>query len=186
MTLLVVTDSIERTPTLSLSPAFARKHWKLLAGSALLLAGSIGVVGTAASFTDTAAITADISTGSLDINVDGKDGTIALDLGATNLKPGDTKTKTFVLKNSGSLAASVTASSSSSKTLTDVMTAVLKNGSTQVYSGSLTGLSVSAIDLEPGASSTLSLSVTLPASVDNSYQSKTDKLTVSLSAVQAD
>lgn len=160
-----------------------KKHWKPLVGAALLV-GSLAVVGTSAAFTDTAAITADISTGTLDIKVDEKDGTIALDLGATTLKPGDSKTKTFVLKNSGSLAATVTASSSSSKTLTDVMTADLKNGATSVYSGKLSGLALSAIDLAPGASTTMTLTVELPASVDNSFQSKSDALTFSLSAVQ--
>lgn len=171
----------ETTPTRTRE--FVKKHWKPLIGAALLV-GSVGVVGTSAAFTDTAAITADITTGSLDINVDGKDGTIALDLGATTLKPGDTKTKTFVLKNSGTLTATVTAASTSSKTLTDVMTADLKNGSTSVYSGTLSGLSLNAIDLAPGASTTMSLSVTLPAATDNTYQSKTDALTLTLSAVQ--
>jgi len=167
-------------------------RWRL----AVLGLGVVALTTTVstAAFTDSASVTASAAAGTLDVTVNAQQGNptpVAVTLPLGLFKPGDTTSTTVQVKNTGTLPAAVTtALSGSSATalgaqLDAVLTATPASGAPTTASGKAVSLPLGAVVIAPGATVPVQLTLTLPASTDNSWQGKTDTLTVTFNAGQA-
>lgn len=150
-----------------------------------------GVQASGASFNDMLRIGVNASTGTLDINVDGNQGNpdpYVLETGP--FKPGDTVTKTVEVRNTGNLPAVVTGmiTSTGPDQLGTQMDASLSaapaDAAPVTAAGKATGLQVGEFVVPGGAAVPLTWTLSLPSSIGNDWQAKTDTLVLTLDAVQ--
>jgi spore coat-associated protein N len=166
-----------------------QRRMQVLATLAVLLLAVGVIVASSASFTATAANPNNIfTTGTLavgDYQSDGvtdNNGTAVVWNSAADMKPGDSRTGTVIIKNDGTvsgtfkLTGSITAGSG---VLAAELQCDITQDGTSIYSGPLD--SIGSIDLKPGgnaswaahASHTYNFTVTLPATADDTYQGLT-------------
>jgi len=176
--------------TFKVLPRAPRWRWVVL-GAAVV---ALGTTATTAAFTDSASVTASVASGTLDITVNAAEGnpspiTVTLPLGL--FKPGDTTSTTLQVKNTGSLPASLTSAVAGTgagalgSQLDANLTATPPSGAPVSASGKAQALTLGAVTIPPGQTAPVVLTLTLPAATDNSWQGKTDTLTVTLNAGQA-
>ncbi len=165
-----------------------------LAGGALVAAAVIGVGGAAtnAAFTSSAVVEAQVATGTLDININGNQGTAdapyVIPLPAGKFEPGLSKTVALELRNTGSIDATVSGASVVSGTasgLAGQLQAKVTAGGVTLYSGSLDKLALTGVDLAGGATKALSLEISAPVGLANTFQGKADVVTLTVTASQA-
>jgi len=156
--------------------------------SPLLLVGalaalSIGGVSTVAAFTSSATSPVTVAAGSINLTAGDKT-SYTMDFG-TGWKPGQTSSKTVILKNTGSIPLKYTmAVTGTPGTLAKKLDATAKVGSTSLYTGKLSVIKTTAArTLAAGASETISLGLTwAPAADDNTYQSASGNTTITFTA----
>jgi hypothetical protein len=154
---------------------------------------AVGAQVSGADFNDMVQIGVDAKAGSLDINADGQQGNptpYVVKMPLEQFKPGDTTSKTIEVRNTGSLPAVVTPSmiglgATSLGAQLDAALVAAPAGSAQVTgSGKANGLKSGPFTVPAGGSVPVTLTLTLPAATDNTWQGKTDTLTLTLNAVQ--
>lgn len=147
---------------------------KVLIPLATLLAAGAVVVGSGATFTSTSNHAVAVTSGTLRHTNDSN----AVTLRAENLKPGDTATGTVTITNAGTLDSTLTLreTSDSSTFLPGDLLLEIKKGTTLVWGGSFGTLdSTTKLDLGAlpvGASTTVTYTVSMPASAGNENQGK--------------
>lgn len=176
--------------TFKVLPRAPRWRWVVL-GAAVL---ALGTTATTAAFTDSASVTASVASGTLDITVNAAQGnptpiTVTLPLGL--FKPGDTTSTTLQVKNTGSLPAVITTMVAGTgpaalgAQLDANLTATPPASGAVTASGKAISLALGVVTIQPGVTVPVVLTLTLPAATDNTWQGKTDTLTVTLNAAQA-
>lgn len=172
---------------------FGRLKRSKVAIATLGVVGILAVGGTAVSalWVDTAAVETTITTGTVDINVDGNEGNptaYTFTLPITQFAPGVTTSKTLTVKNNGTLPVTLamsTANSAGAGGLATALTSSMTLSGTAAYSGALSAATFTAKPLAPGASAPLAITVTAPAGLANTFQGKTDTITFTFTAEQA-
>ena len=178
---------------------------RVRAGLALGAVLAVGVTGTYASWTDSVPVSGvSITTGALDLKVNGADSLPSYTaLTLASMVPGNSTAAVLTVKNAGTIPLTYFATSTASGTLgpalivkvtTDSATATTSSGavcSGTALSGSgtsfganLVGSSTAPRSLAVGASETLCIQATLPATADNSLQGQSTSVTLGFSAVQ--
>lgn len=151
--------------------------------AALLLGG-----GTMAYFTSTALSSTGFQAGTLVIGVDDSavwSGSIG------NLAPGESVARDIIVQNSGTLDLKyrVTAAipAADDPTLFNGLEVKLEAGASVLYDGLLSGLTGNALVQSPlasGGSETLTFTITLPTTADNTYQGTAANVTFTFQATQ--
>jgi hypothetical protein len=156
-----------------------------------LLAAGAQVSG--ADFNDMVQIGVDAKTGTLDINADGQQGNptpYLVKMPLEQFKPGDTASKTIEVRNTGTLPAKVSVTVVGQgagylgNQLDATVTASPAGGPPFTYTAKANGLSLEPFRVPASGAVPLTLTLTLPADTDNTWQGKTDTLTLTLNAVQ--
>lgn len=183
-----------RSAARGLRTAAGKSPAKAVAALVALFLVASGVAATAATFNDEVKIGVNVAAGSLNINVDGSEGNptpVVWTLPVSQFKPGDTTTKTVQVRNTGTLPAVVTTTmtglgATSLGAQLDATLSATPSGSPAVTkSGKANGgANLAAFTVPGGGQVPLTVTFTLPASTDNTWQGKTDTLTLTLSAVQ--
>lgn len=145
---------------------------KVLVPLATLTVAGLVAVGSGASFTSTTASTTAVTSG----NVTHANDVTKLDL--TNIKDGDVVTGTVTIKNTGSLPSTLTvAETGATSTFVDGdLKLVLAQGSRELYNGTFGGMVDGAkVDLGAlpvDASTTVTFTVSLRETTDNTNENK--------------
>jgi hypothetical protein len=179
------------------------KNWMVFVVLVVLVA--IPAKLTGANFSDEEASNGSVSAGTLDLTIDGKSENVkTFDI---DLAPGGTGNGSMVLKNDGSVKATLHssvdlsqsggASSDSEKdidpdnqgNLGELVSVTVKRGETTIYNGSLSGLNGQSdntgLKMNPGDSVAYDLSFTWHSSAnDNAGQGDKAKLTFTFTLVQ--
>lgn len=153
---------------------------------------SVGVAGTYAEFTAQSANPGNtFSAATIALSTDHPSNSI---FSATNMVPGDSITRTVEVQNSGTadFTYTITASDENAPSnalwtdLTNGLQITAADGSTQLYSGPISQLTQvsTGVTLGPGAAQTLTFTVSLPTSADNSLQGLSDSILITLKATQ--
>lgn len=136
------------------------------AGIALsLITISAGGIATYAGFTDSGEANISATAGSINLlmGASGTSKTAAINLGTALVPGGAIADQTLVIRNTGTLPMKITgAVTGSPGTLAGTMTAVIKDGTTQLYSGKLNAMAISNLTVPANGSKTLTLSFTWP------------------------
>lgn len=159
---------------------------------AVLAIGGVAGVASVAAFSSSVVVQADVAAGTLNINLDGNEGTAAspysLPLTTGKIEPGSTKTTTVKVNNTGSIDSVlelVTSVNTPTSGLAGQLTATIKDGTTTLYNGTLASAAFEGVALNGGAAKTLSVTVTAPSSLANTYQGKSDTVLMTFNAAQA-
>lgn len=132
------------------SKMFSTKAKTIVLASSVLVAGGVG---TMALLTDTSTTAIEITSASVDLNVNGSStGTYTVTMDSSNLKPGDVRTGTIVVKNDSSVPITVDATQSA---LTGFTSSVKDDANADV----------TRLNLAKGESKTLTLAIELPNSI---------------------
>lgn len=163
-------------------------RWRTIALLGAIVAATAG--STAAAFTDSASVTAQVAAGTINIQVNGAEGNptpIVVTLPLAQFKPGDVTSTVVQIKNVGSLPAKVTTTvagtgpSALGAQLDATLTATTTGAAA---SGKANGVTLGAQTVAPGQTLPVEVRLSLPASTDNTWQGKSDTLTVTLNAAQ--
>lgn len=155
---------------------------------------ALSVTVTSAAFTDSASVTASVAAGTLDVTVNAQQGNptpVAVTLPLGTFKPGDTTSTTLQVTNAGSLPAVVTSSVSGTGAgalgaqLDATLTATPSAGAPIQATGKARALVLSTVTIAPGETVPVQLALTLPTNTDNTWQGRSDTLTVTFDAAQA-
>jgi len=178
---------------------------RVRAGLALGAVLAIGVTGTYASWTDSVPVSGTtITTGTLDLKVNGADSLPSYTaLNISGMVPGNSTASVVTVKNAGTipltyyatataggtlgpaLAVKVTGDSATSGSGTAVTCAgQALSGSGSSFTGGLVGSSAAPRSLAVGATETLCVQATLPATADNSLQGQSTSVTITFNASQ--
>jgi predicted ribosomally synthesized peptide with SipW-like signal peptide len=163
----------------------------LVAASAL----TVGIGATTASFSDEVKVTAEVGAGSLDIQVNGAQGNptpivLTLPEGSDQLKPGATVNQQVALQNVGTLPARMSLVLKGQgvtylgSQLDATLTVTPSTGTPTKFTSKAANLALEPFLVGAGETVPVDLALTLPTSTDNSWQGKTDTLTLTLTAVQ--
>lgn len=163
----------------------ARKLVPLALG-AVLLTGAATFAATGAAFTDSEQVTADVSAGTLNLQVDNKDSSTAHVITVapnTVMKPGDVRTATFKVQNTGTLAApfTVARAATGDTGLAAVMdVTVTRNGTNVMATSKLnaTTPTIAGSTLAVAGEDTYVVTFTLPATATNAVMGKTAGLSL--------
>lgn len=156
-----------------------------IVGAAFLAICSLGSMATVASFSDTSTSPITIQSGTIILTAGGT-ANYPIDFG-TNWQPGETVTKTFTMKNSGTLPLSyrATTTAAGSGVLAKKLDAVVKSNGVQSFSGKLNAVNATPVTLDPGQSHTFSLTLTwTPAADDDAYQNTSGNTVITFNASQ--
>jgi len=171
-----------------------RKSTALLAGMALSALVMIGLTVSAeqssASFTATTTNPGNqFATATLTMSNDKS--TAGSLVSISNMVPGDTAARTVVVTNSGNVGFTyTTAVSATANTLlwsdtTNGLQVTVKRGTTTLYSGALSALSIAASPtIAAAGTDTLSFTFSLPTSAGNTFQTLTQDFTITYTATQ--
>jgi hypothetical protein len=170
-----------------------RKSTALLAGMALSALVMIGLTVSAeqssASFTATTTNPGNqFATATLTMSNDKS--TAGSLVSISNMVPGDTAARTVVVTNSGNVGFTyTTAVSATANTLlwsdtTNGLQVTVKRGTTTLYSGALSALSITASTIAAAGTDTLSFTFSLPTSAGNTFQTLTQDFTITYTATQ--
>lgn len=166
----------------------ANLYQKVIGIGAVVSLVSLGTVATYASFTDTgtSAITATAGKITLALGETGTSKSAPIALGTT-LVPGASIAKTIVVRNTGTIPMKyTTAVTGTPGTLASTMTAVIKNGTTQLYSGKMNAMKTATQTIPAGGSHTLDLTFAWAngtAAVDNLLMGQSANTTLTFTAV---
>lgn len=164
-------------------------------GLVAAIAMTLGIGATTASFSDEVKVTAEVGAGSLDIKVNGEQGNptpivLTLPDGSDQLKPGGTVNQQVALQNVGTLPARMSlvlkgqGAGYLGAQLDATLTATPTTGSPVKFTSKASNLALPSFLVGAGETVPVDLALTLPMSTDNSWQGKTDTLTLTLTAVQ--
>lgn len=176
--------------------AWVRQHpVRFAVGAAAAAAVTVGVGATTASFSDEIKVTAEVGAGSLDVQVNGEQGNptpivLTLPEGSDQLKPGATVNQQVELQNVGTLPARMAltlkgqGAAHLGSQLDATLTATPTTGAPVKFTTKAADLALPTFTIGAGETVPVDLVLTLPTSTDNSWQGKTDTLTLTLTAVQ--
>lgn len=158
---------------------------KLLAPLATVAVAGAVAVGSGATFTSQTVDTVAVTAGTLKLTSSG-----SANLTLENMKPGETRSGTFTIKNEGSLPAKLTVSKSdvtNTFATNGVLSVKVKDASgTVVHQGSfdqLLSTPIASGDLDAGASRSYTFDVTLGQNASNADQGKTASAKITWAAV---
>lgn len=159
------------------------------AGIALsLVTISTGAIATYAGFTDSGStdITATAGSINLAMGASGTSKTAAINLGTALVPGGSIANQTITLRNTGTLPMKVTgAVTGTPGNLANTMTVVIKEGTTQLYSGKMSTMAIANFTLAASGTKTLTLTFTWPngtPEVDNALMGASANTDLTFSA----
>ncbi|WP_310964346.1 TasA family protein [Nocardioides terrisoli] len=147
---------------------------KILVPLATLIAAGAVAVGSGATFTSESAHSVSVTSGTLHHTNSQNGATLTV----SNLKPGDTQSGTLTIKNDGNLDSTLalTPTAASSGFATGAVNLEITNGTTVVYNGDIgamtTGTAWDLGALPVGQTDTLTYTVSMASTADNTNQGK--------------
>lgn len=146
---------------------------------------------TFAWFTDTAVNEGNTFTAGT-LKLDFVDDETTLPFNVTNMKPGQSETKSFTLKNDGSLPMKlkVQVAEVGDGILDEVLSVAVKYNNQVIFNGSMeqlmNGVEVTGFEFRAGETVTCDVIVTMATTADNTYQGATFEGTVTFTGTQTD